>query len=99
LIFDFAGRPQGGRRWLTNVRVAATPSQEITVRPPNWQAGLSARLSSGRLAHSVASNAGRSRAEFPPDVQNRMMLGSLGMVGGAIMLFVVVIVALVALNS
>jgi hypothetical protein len=39
------------------------------------------------------------RAEFPPDVQNRMMLGSLGMVAGAIALFMVVIVALVALNS
>ncbi len=39
------------------------------------------------------------RAEFPPDVQNRMMLGSWGMVAGAIVLFVVVLVAIVALNS
>ena len=39
------------------------------------------------------------RAEFPVDVQNRMMRGSFGMVAGAIALFVIVIVALVALNS
>jgi predicted RNA-binding Zn-ribbon protein involved in translation (DUF1610 family) len=39
------------------------------------------------------------RAEFPADVQNKMMLGSLGMVAGAVVLFVVVLVAIVALNT
>lgn len=40
-----------------------------------------------------------ARGEFPADVQNRMMLGSVGMVAGAVVLLVVVIGALIALNS
>ena len=39
------------------------------------------------------------RSEFPPDIKQRMMLGSLGLIAGAVVLFVVVIVAVVALNS
>ena len=39
-----------------------------------------------------------ARAEFPAEDRNKMLFGSLALVGGAILLFVFVILLLVALN-
>ncbi|MBN1675864.1 MAG: hypothetical protein JXR37_32775 [Kiritimatiellae bacterium] len=39
-----------------------------------------------------------SRSEFPPDVRRKMMKGSLGLVAGAVLVIVLVIVVIAALN-
>lgn len=39
------------------------------------------------------------KSEFPEDVQSQMTMGSVGLVGGAIVLIVVVVGVLVAINS
>ena len=40
-----------------------------------------------------------AKREFPPEDRSKMMMGSLGLVVGAIVLFVVVIIILVALRG
>jgi hypothetical protein len=62
--------------------------------------GLVGALFAGAFGSFGCKQCGKiPRAEFPPDVRNKMMMGSLGMVAGAVVLFVMVIVAVVALNS
>lgn len=39
------------------------------------------------------------RSEFPSEVRSQMMLGSLAMVGGAIVVFVLLIAVLIAVNN
>lgn len=48
--------------------------------------------------YECAEHGPLARAEFPPEIQSKMRMGSMGFAIGAVVLFVGVIVALVALN-
>ena len=49
--------------------------------------------------YECAEHGPLERKDFPPEIQSKMRMGSMGFIIGAVVLFIAVIVALVALNA
>lgn len=49
--------------------------------------------------YECAEHGALERKDFPPEIQSKMRMGSMGFAIGAVVLFVVLIIALVALNA